>query len=118
MFKLCFVWFCSIHPILRIKAFYAKFDKQVPFPSKKELSKQAKVAKAFMVLLKRKLQREQVCRSGAFRTLMSLVFNHGPCDGEGNPMLQFQDGYYPSCSDFKFGGKGLGLFLLTYSFIK
>ena len=32
-----------------------------------------------MVLLKRKLQREQICRNPEFRALMSMVFkDHGP----------------------------------------
>ena len=35
---------------------------------------EAKAAKAFMVLLKRKLQREQVCRNPEFRALMAMVF--------------------------------------------
>ena len=35
----------------------------------------AKTAKAFMVLVKRKLGRDQTCRSKPFRSLMALVFD-------------------------------------------
>ena len=64
-------------PAPRIRAFYEKFKVQIPCPPKKELKREAKVAKACMVLVKRKLQREQVCRDSGFRTLMAVVFKDG-----------------------------------------
>lgn len=44
-----------------------------PLPSTKELKKEAKLAKAFMVLLKKKLARQQMCRSPVWRELMALA---------------------------------------------
>eukprot|EP00435_Cladocopium_sp_Y103_P045896 s815_g13.t1 len=59
-----------------IRSFYEKFE--FPTPNRNEIKREAKLAKAFMVLVKRKLQREQVCRSSAFKTLMALVFKNVP----------------------------------------
>lgn len=44
-------------------------------PVRRDLKSQAKLAKGFCVLLKRKLQREQLCRGQLFRRLMALVFD-------------------------------------------
>ena len=68
------MFFFLIQQVLntRIRNFYSKFD--FPTPNRNAIKKEAKLAKAFMVLVKRKLQREQVCRSPAFRTLQALVF--------------------------------------------
>ena len=46
----------------------------IPRPTKKDLMKQAKLAKGFMVLLKKKLNRDVLCRSQTFQNLMALVF--------------------------------------------
>ena len=46
----------------------------IPHPALKELKKQAKLAKGFMVLIKKKLNRDQLCRSHVFRKLMALVY--------------------------------------------
>lgn len=46
---------------------------QVPPPSKRELKGQAKLAKGFMVLLKRKLNGDVLPRSRLFQTLMALA---------------------------------------------
>lgn len=48
---------------------------EVPLPATKDIRKDAKVLKQFCVLVKRKLQREQLCRSLNFRKLMALVFD-------------------------------------------
>lgn len=45
-------------------------------PSKENLKKTAKKIKKFLVLIKRKLQKGQLCRSFTFRTLLALV--HDP----------------------------------------
>ena len=59
------------HVALRIQNLYLKF--KIPI-FKTELKKDAKLAKGFMVLVKRKLQRLQICRSVLFRQLLALVF--------------------------------------------
>jgi hypothetical protein len=46
----------------------------IPHPALKELKKQAKLAKGFMVLIKKKLNRDQLGRSHVFRKLMALVY--------------------------------------------
>lgn len=56
----------------RIKAFYQ--HSRIPVPVKKDLKSTAKLAKSFMVLLKNKLQRGQVCRCYLFRRLMALAY--------------------------------------------
>lgn len=61
---------------IRIRELYLKF--KLACPSTHELKKEAKLAKAFMVLIKRKLTREQVCRSTLFRTLQSMAFSNVP----------------------------------------
>ena len=48
---------------------------QLPIPNRKNLRRQAKLAKSFMVLIKHKLQRDQVCRGHLFRKLQALVFD-------------------------------------------
>lgn len=48
---------------------------QLPIPNRRTLRRQAKLAKSFMVLIKHKLQRDQVCRGELFRKLQSLVFD-------------------------------------------
>lgn len=58
---------------LRIQKLYTKFDIHI---SKSDLKSEAKLAKAFMVLVKRKLQRDQICRNITFRKLLALVFAH------------------------------------------
>ena len=45
-------------------------------PSKQDLKKTAKNIKKFCVLIKRKLQKGQLCRSFKFRSLLALV--HDP----------------------------------------
>ena len=57
----------------RIKKFYHK--SKLATPSKSDLKQQAKCAKGFMILVKRKLQRGQLCRGKLFRKLMALVFD-------------------------------------------
>ena len=58
---------------LRIKKLYVK--SKVKVPSKSDLKQEAKTAKKFMVLVKRKLQRDQVCRNPHFRKLLALVYD-------------------------------------------
>ena len=48
---------------------------ELPMPSKKQIKKDAKKAKDFMILIKKKLQRGQVCRGNQFRRLMAIVFD-------------------------------------------
>lgn len=48
---------------------------ELPVPDKQTLKKESKSLKAFMVLLKAKLTRQQLCRSFNFRKLMALVFD-------------------------------------------
>lgn len=67
-FSLCFEPTC-----LRIKQLYLKA--KLPSPRKCDLKEEAKLAKKFMVLVKRKLQRDQVCRGKLFRKLLALVFD-------------------------------------------
>ena len=58
--------------MIRIKKLYELMT--IPFPSRRELKKQAKLAKGFMVLIKKKLNRDQLCRSHVFRKLMALAY--------------------------------------------
>lgn len=58
--------------LLRIKAFYIKF--QAPVPNANTLRKEAKAAKKFMVLVKSKLHRGQACRTLLFRKLLASAF--------------------------------------------
>lgn len=46
----------------------------LPVPEKAKLKKECKKIKAFLVLLKRKLALQQVCRNRNFRRLMHLVY--------------------------------------------
>jgi len=48
---------------------------KLPAPGKKDLKREAKLVKGFMVLLKKKLNRDVLCRSKIFQKLMSLVFH-------------------------------------------
>ncbi|CAK9110781.1 unnamed protein product, partial [Durusdinium trenchii] len=54
----------------------------IQLPPSKEIKKMAKTEKAFMVLVKRKLGRDQTCRSKPFRSLMALVFDKDPAEVE------------------------------------
>ena len=67
-------WAClsSAGPVPRIGLLYGKME--IERPKQRELKRQAKQAKAFMVLVKKKLTREQVSRSKLFQKLLSLVF--------------------------------------------
>lgn len=56
----------------RIKAFYQHFN--LPVPVKRDLKETARLAKSFMVLVKIKLQRGQVCRCYLFRKLLALAY--------------------------------------------
>ena len=79
--SLCFVWMGQLLPwpapgfwnMVRIKSLYEKMT--MPLPARRELKHQAKLAKGFMVLIKKKLNRDQLCRSHVFRKLMALVYN-------------------------------------------
>lgn len=57
----------------RIALLYNKMEIQCP--KQRDLKRQAKQAKAFMVLVKKKLTRDQVSRSKLFQKLLMLVFN-------------------------------------------
>lgn len=59
--------------MLRIKLLYATM--KFPLPAKGIVKKQAKALKAFCVLVKQKLNRQQVCRSLNFRKLLALVYD-------------------------------------------
>lgn len=64
------------HPVCyypRMKLLFTIMEQ--PVPSSKDLKKEAKKIKSFLVLIKKKLQRQQVCRSRNFRKLMALVFD-------------------------------------------
>ena len=52
---------------------YALAD--MALPPKTELKTTAKCIKRFLVLIKRKLQRGQVCRNRQFRKLMAMVYD-------------------------------------------
>ena len=65
--------FPHVISFIRVHAFYILM--QLPVPNGKLFKKEAKVAKQFTVLIKRKLQRDQLCRSVMFRRLMALVFD-------------------------------------------
>ena len=59
--------------IPRIKALYEKM--RIAPLGAKELKKESKLAKAFCVLIKKKLNRDQLCRNKTFQKLMALVFD-------------------------------------------
>lgn len=59
--------------LLRIKLLFAVM--KFAIPPKKDVKKEAKYMKAFCILIKKKLQRQQVCRDANFRKLMALVFD-------------------------------------------
>ena len=48
---------------------------KIPLAGSKELRKEAKLAKAFCVLIKKKLKRDQLSRNKTFRKLLALVFD-------------------------------------------
>ena len=79
----------------RIKSLYGRF--KIPLPSKKDLKNEAKLAKGSMVLLKRKLQREQVCRDPLFQSLMVMVFG----DRDDEEKLTFQELCFSVIAYFK-----------------
>lgn len=58
---------------LRIKLLYSIM--KVPIPNKRVLKRYSKCIKKFCVLIKRKLQKGQLCRAFKFRQLMALVFD-------------------------------------------
>lgn len=61
----------SQHP--RIKLLFATM--QIAIPRKDQVKKEAKAIKSFLVLIKKKLSRQQVCRNRNFRQLLALVFD-------------------------------------------
>lgn len=63
----CFVF------LIRIRLLFNK--SKVPVPHKSVVKDQAKLCKKFLVLVKRKLQRDQLCRGKLFRRLLALVHN-------------------------------------------
>ena len=79
------IFFIGMSFILRIKLLYAIMDK--PIPTKSSLKKTAKKIKAFMVLIKQKLARQQVCRSLRFRRLMAMVFDPDETQELGNKCI-------------------------------
>lgn len=70
--------------------------------TKKSIQLDAWVAKKFMVLLKRKLQRGQVPRTGGFRHLMAAVFPEIYGDQACPSHLRFERFYGP-CQKFPTG---------------
>lgn len=66
------IFFAHHSTHLRIKAFLVKF--QAPVPNIKGLKDIAKIAKAFMVLVKSKLHRGQTARNVLFRKLLAAAF--------------------------------------------
>ena len=48
---------------------------KLAIPPKKDLNQEAKDMKKFMILLKKKLTRQQISRSPNFRKLLALVFD-------------------------------------------
>jgi hypothetical protein len=70
---------------LRIKLLYRKFEVPINKPT---LKSSAKLAKKFMVLVKRKLQRDQVCRSVLFRKLLALAFASTRANAEDLVVIQ------------------------------
>lgn len=47
----------------------------LPVHKGKEIKREAKLAKGFMVIVKKKLNRDVLCRSVPFRKLMASVFS-------------------------------------------
>lgn len=75
---------------LRIRALYLTMS--IDPPSKDNLKKTAKKIKKFLVLIKRKLQKGQLCRSFKFRSLLALV--HDPDEKDQPTTLEiFQGGF-------------------------
>jgi len=58
---------------LRIALLYQKMD--IPTPSRKDRRTEAKIIKGWMVMVKKKLNRDVLCRSETFQKLMALVFD-------------------------------------------
>lgn len=46
---------------------------KLPTPNRKSIKREAKLAKGFMVILKKKLNRDVLCRSVVFRKLMTVA---------------------------------------------
>lgn len=57
---------------VRISKLYNKME--IPLPPRKDRKKTAKIIKGWMVMLKKKLNRDVLCRSQTFQNLMALVF--------------------------------------------
>lgn len=69
-----------------MKLFFGILNKTLP--KKADLKNDAKMIKSFLVLVKQKLARQQVCRSLNFRRLMAMVFD--PEEKERGFMIQSQ----------------------------
>lgn len=77
--------------------------------NKKQIHVDAWVAKKFMVLVKRKLQRGQVPRQPAFKALMSAVFPDDSSDGDdGHDHDGDNSGGGGDGPDNGYGGRALG----------
>ena len=59
-------------PMIRIRKLFEIMV--LPVPKAKEIKREAKLAKGFMVIVKKKLNRDVLCRSVPFRKLMASVF--------------------------------------------
>ncbi len=57
----------------RMKQLYSIME--IPLPTKKDLKEEGKCIKKFLVHIKLKLARQQVCRSYLYRKLLVLVFD-------------------------------------------
>lgn len=69
----CACFFSGILVGVRMMKLYTLMS--LSLPSKKDIKQEAKTMKKFLVLVKRKLQRQQLCRSYLFRRLLSMVFD-------------------------------------------
>ena len=58
---------------IRMRLVYVTME--LPVPNKADLKKEAKIIKKFLVFIKLKLARQQVCRAFLFRKLMALVYD-------------------------------------------
>ena len=89
--KLAPAYHCLSHPLLRIAELGNSLGISL---TKKSVQLDAWVAKKFMVLLKRKLQRGQVPRTGGFRHLMAAVFPEMYGDQACPSHLRFERFYF------------------------
>lgn len=71
--KIFFPLAVNLRKQTRMKLLYYMMD--IPLPTKNDLKQEAKCIKKFLVHLKLKLARQQVCRSYLFRKLLALVFD-------------------------------------------